>query len=166
MTKKEETLFDGVKRVGAEYLARRLVKAAGLDDLPEAERSMLTKGAARDIQNAIDIVRQRLRKVASAPPLDPVQYTAQWTKVLAACRVLQIPSPKKGTAIDLEPGSKAYRNRRAQVRAYHPDANPGRENEVATEMAAVNNAWETLEQYNASLKAPLRDEPPTKGAVS
>ena len=69
--------------------------------------------------------------------------------VFAACRTLQVDPPKIGAPVD---DAAAKRNKRQMVRAYHPDAF-GVNNDATRDMyEAVIAAYETIAQYNDSLR--------------
>lgn len=140
-----KSLLDEVTRAGAKYLARKMVKLALPDDFPASERARLTESAATEIRAAVDLVRQRLKKATAAPPVDPSVYTVQWTKVLAACRVLNLKPPRQGRPVD---AVKVKAHWRAAMAAYHPDKGPGHE----AECAAATAARDVLDAYNEGLK--------------
>lgn len=137
----KKTVVESIIDTGVAGLADYLVGMLP-PQVPESERRRLRKSVHGEIRATVETLRTKLRRRASNEPIDVSRL-----KVLAACKVLNVPAPKVGQPVDL---TLAKKHQRQAVRAYHPDANGGNDAN-RNEFEAAVKAYEVLEDYNESL---------------
>ncbi len=145
MTKKQknilEELLDVMVTEGSKKLADRMVTSYLPEEVaPPPVREQLRAEAEREIYNALNTVRTRFTTFAQ----QGMNLMKPRKEVLAACKVLQVEPPKLGKPVDLD---KANRNKRSQMKTYHPDISPN----TRDEFEAAARAYDVLANYNAAL---------------
>ena len=141
MTKAQKSFLEVLATEGAKRLSKRAVDQWLPQTVNPALKEKLRAEAEREIFNALEAVRWRFRKITELGK----NVVMSRKDVLKACHVLQVPAPKIGSPVDLELANK---NRRAQMKTYHPDVSPN----TRDEYEAAVKAYDVLAAYNAALE--------------
>jgi hypothetical protein len=134
-------LFDAIKKIVAQYVAAKMVKA------DPSERTVVLNEFMNDTRVALDDLFKKLDRYRRDQKKDE---KLSFSAIVKACECLGIPEPAIGESVDMEKARSIYKRLSSQL---HPDRR--RENEspnVVAQYTAVQEAWETLQEYTRQLK--------------
>lgn len=134
-------LFDAIKRIIAQYVTARMTK------VDQSERDIVIN----EFMNDARVVLDELFKKTNRYHRDQIKdEKITLSAVIRACECLGLSEPTIGGAVDMAKGKANYKRLSAQL---HPDRR--RENgsqSVVDQYLAVQEAWETLQEYERQLK--------------
>ncbi len=138
-----EVMLDTLATEGAKRISERMMNAYMPPTIEAFMKEQMRVEAEREIYNVLSMVKQRFKNAATVG----ANMMKPRTEMLAACKVLQVPFPRRGKPVDL---AQAAKNRKAQMRLFHPDISPN----TRDDFEAAVKAYATLVTYNASLEKP------------